>query len=305
MGALIRLLKLIYHFLKDIVYTIPYAVFLIDLYHIRNGRKKEDIALDKIGKKGFKVYDVSDLYNELKKHNHKICHIIGLGWSLLDSLFKIEENSFVIGMNYGALLDISFDLYFVEQGMCDEEETSLRKRFLNEVVINQASQIYYKNAWGYKDVNYVIENYADNVKFLRSFSVHCENPNNLNHFLKMFLLKDKVYFRQYKSTIISSIALAKNAGFKIIVIHGLDFGGPYFYEVSSINSKKQTFIPPKNSLSRGRKVHQTANSSTGVKSIMPLLRYLLENEGIELYSATESSPLSEILPVYLTNINAE
>lgn len=116
--------------------------------------------------------------------------------------------------------------------------------------------------------------------------------------MEKFLRYDPIYLRQYKSTVISSIAFAKNIGFKNIVIHGLDFGGQYFYELDNFPEEKKKYIPPETSLSRGKKVHQTAGSVCGTNDVLAHIRDILYKQDIHLFSATNDSPSSKILKVY-------
>ena len=298
---MMNLFKTAYHFLLRLVYFFVPIVFLIDFYNIYVGKYKENKALKIIQKRGYKVFNVSEIYESITPHRSKICHIVGLGWSLNCSKHLIKDDGFVIGMNYGALSDLKFDLYFVEQGLCDDVEAALRVRFIDEVVSKQATKIYYKNAWGPRKVEYVISNYAQRVTFLHSYSISCGHVKTAKFFMRLFLKKDNRYLKQYKSTVITSIALAKNAGFKKIVIHGLDFGGPYFYEDQSIQSDKIKFIPPLNSLSRGKTVHHTAVAKTGIQQAIPIIKLLLHREGVELLAASEMSPLAKMLDVFDDN----
>ena len=93
--------------------------------------------------------------------------------------------------------------------------------------------------------------------------------------------------RQYKSIALTAIASAKNSDSKKIVIHGLDFDSPYFYEEQNIHSEKIKFIPPIYSLSRGKTVLCTAVTKSGVQQTISIIKHLLHQEGIDLLAASE------------------
>ncbi|MBN2821345.1 MAG: hypothetical protein JXP36_20405 [Bacteroidales bacterium] len=289
------LLKPSYFFLKRLVYAISFLAWVLDRRKDRINKRKEENALKLIADKGNYVFDVSWIYSAFKDQTYKTCHIIGGGWSLNKSILSIGKDDFVIGMNYSALADIDFDLYFVEQGLTEEAETKIRVEFLEKVIKKQAKTVFFKNAFGPKGIKYVLDNYGGKVNFIRSFAIHCSNDQNIIHSAQRFVKSDPVYLKQFRSTVLSSIVLAKNIGFKKIIIHGLDFGGAYFYEDQEPSDKKKKYIPPKTSLSTGKTIHQTVSKSCGVDKMIASLAVEFNKEGVKLLSATSLSPLNKIL----------
>lgn len=291
---------IIYHRIQNICYSIAPMAYVLDYKKKLLTQKKENLALMSISKKGYEILDIEPVYQRFRHRKNDICHIIGGGWSLNLSKNKIKSGDFVIGMNYSALVDLKFDVYFVEQGICDDEETRIRIKFIDDVVSKQADVIYYKNAWGYHDIEYVIKNYAKRVQFIKSYPLFCSNIRNANKMLNTFLKYDPVYLKQYRSTVISSIAFAKNIGFKKIVLHGMDFGGLYFYEEKEPEGKRQ-YIPPKSSLSVGKQKHQTVLNACGVDIMLPIINKLLQRENVNLFTGSLKSPSSKYLNVYESN----
>ena len=53
------------------------------------------------------------LIDKYRNHSGKVCHIIGSGYSLNDSIAKIKKNDFVMGFNFAALANLDFDLFFL------------------------------------------------------------------------------------------------------------------------------------------------------------------------------------------------
>jgi hypothetical protein len=288
-------LKAAYHFLKDVIYSSATLSSILDKRIVKKGKEQENRCLNYLKEKGYPVYDVKAIYDQFKHEKYKTCHIIGGGWSLNHSIDKIDCDDFVIGMNYAALAEIKFDLYFIEQGLCDENETRLRVDFLDNVISKQAKKIYFKNTYGPYGMEYVMKNYAGKVNFLRSFAIHCSNEKNLSRTMESLLEYDPKYMRQYRSTIISSIAIAKNIGFKKIVIHGLDFGGKYFYEETLSSKEKRKYLPPPTSLSVGGVKHQTVSSACGADKAVVKLNKLLQEDDVILSSGCIESPLFSLL----------
>jgi hypothetical protein len=280
--------------------AVPVFSLTAEKKRVRNNQTREDAFLDTIQSRNYEVKEIGQLYKEISSETHKTCHIIGLGWSLNDSKDSISnQDSFIIGMNYAALSDLKYDLYFLEQGICDDNETKLRKTILEKEIIHKAKRIYFKNTSGHKEIDYILSNYGRNVTYMRNYVIICRNSKNLKYWMKELLCYDSRYLKQYKSTITAAIAFAKNAGFKKIVIHGLDFGGAYFFDdKDQVKPEMLKYIPPKTSQSSSKKVHQTAASSTGIQFAIPIIKEILVKEGVQLFAATEKSPLSRILDVY-------
>ena len=93
----------------------------------------------------------------------------------------IAMNDYVMGMNYGILSDIKYDLYFIEQGLCDDQELRLRIKIIDELLISGNINLYFKNIYGPKGLKYVVDNYGERVKFLSSYSLFCSNKYLLRY----------------------------------------------------------------------------------------------------------------------------
>lgn len=272
-----------------------------DFYKFYSNRKREDLCLEKIKNKGGVVITVDDVIGKISNEKDKVCHIIGLGATLNKSRDIIDfENDFLIGMNYGALAkNISYDLYIFEPGNADIDETNIKTELLKTISSNKSTLTIIKNISGVLSFD-IIEKYYKNIApFVKSIVIRCSSPLTLHYWLKRLLKNDGVYFRQYKSTIISAISLAVNAGFKKIVIHGLDFGGAYFFDDKKyIHENMYHLCPPKKSESQTKPIHATAKDKTGAKQSIIVLNELLRKKGIQLYSPIKDIPLSNYLPVY-------
>jgi len=294
-SIMIKFGKWTYHFIKKSLYSFPVISYYLDDLKSKKLKQKENKALDALQSKGFNVYKAEYIYNLFKNEKHKTCHIIGGGWSLNDSIHKIKKDDFVIGMNYSALADIDFDLYFIEQGLSDENETKIRVEFLEKIIKKQAKYVFFKNAYGNHCIDEIIKFYGGKVDFIRTYPLFCKNNSNASRLVSNLIKADNIYLKQFRSTIITSLIFAINLGFKEIIIHGLDFGGKYFYESSEIKESKRKYLPPQKSLSRGQKIHQTTLGVCGIELIISEILNMLSNKETRVKSGSSISPLTKII----------
>jgi hypothetical protein len=105
--------------------------------------------------------EVTKLISKTKKNS--TCHIIASGYTARDNLASINKNDYVIGFNFSALIDINFDLYFIE---CADKQGEVESIYsLQMDVISEAESriqdLILKNIWE-KKVN--IEYYENYLK---------------------------------------------------------------------------------------------------------------------------------------------
>jgi hypothetical protein len=256
-------------------------------------------------KLGVKLLSLQDL-PPVEVSSYDACHIIGSGWSLAHSLSKAHDTkAFVVGFNFSCLAGLPWDVYFVEFGgsTCIDIARAQVKA-LDDLVLPHTSRVYFKNLWESKnELSVAKELYGNRVSFIRDIYLKCLNQDYLEDTARSVLAKDDVYLRQYESTIVSCIAYAKLLGFKKIVLHGLDFGGGYFFDLPEFSHNWNYRPPAENKVAysssqRSGGKHSTSKGNVGVSSILPFVRKVLNEDNIELYCATEVSPSSNVLPVY-------
>lgn len=245
-----------------------------------------------------------------KKHQKsKICHIVGSGWSVEESkkIISSQPKDFVIGFNFSCLLGVKFDIYMLEFGgqACKEIAASQKKAFDRFVNKNNTTTLF-KNLWEDKnDIKYAYNLYGDDVYYVRDISIPCFHERYLPQSISKLFEKNVKYFMQFKSTVTTCISVARYLGFKEIVLHGIDFGGGYFFDRAEYNDY-ELFKPPvgdnshayRASIRAKDSVHPTAASASGVKNALPVIREKLLEEGISLYCASSSSPCAKVLPVF-------
>lgn len=294
-------------YIRDYLYfKNRYTSILIDYININIRKKKENKLLRQIEDNGGNIINSQELVNIIKKENDKICHIVGLGGSLNNSKELIDtKNAYIIGMNEAAISGLKFDLYLMEPGDGSDNRTKRQTAIIDDLINRDDTLILMKNVYicENKGIGYLKENYLKKLSFIQNLGIVCGNDRNITHWCKRVLRFNSKYILQYKSTVVTAIAIAKNAGFKTIILHGVDFGGKYFYE-DSIYSEYEKYIPPINSRyshflnNKENLIHPTSNKKSGMEKILLILNKILEHDGITLYSATESSPLSDIIKVY-------
>jgi len=245
------------------------------------------------------------LLNSLTINDDSVCHIVGSGWSLNFSCLNIKSDDTVIGFNRAARCPfVKFNIYFVEIGSWKLNSLSLTQiELVRNVLSKQTKFVFFKNIWAFRNnIDFIISYWGNAVSYIRDYSINCLSVHNLKDSLEFFLEDDDNYLKQFCSSALTSVWFAKYLGFKKIVLHGIDFGGPYFYDIEGYNNREtiQMLSLSNNitiDISAGG-VHPTAQLPIGLKNSLPILHALLSDQGIYLYSATKHSPLSSILPVF-------
>lgn len=293
-------------FAQNLKYKYKFSSLLFDYFNINRRFRKENKFLKELSGLGASVLFAEELYNNISKEAEKVCHIIGLGWSLNDSIGVIDKNnSFVIGMNNAAISGLKFDLYLMEPGGCTPERTYIQKKIINDLLNLEKERILMKNIYTCEQnkLKYLIDSYVDKLSFIHNIGITCGNEKNLNYWIKKLMYRDIKSIKQYRSTVITAILIAKNAGFKKIVIHGVDFGGEYFYD-AEIFKNKESYKPPQNEKyklykkSKNTLIHPTANKKMGIQQVLPIFQDRLADKGVSLLCASKKSPLSKILRIY-------
>lgn len=242
----------------------------------------------------------------------KICHITCSGWSLNSSQSYISSSDYVIGCNFAALSDLSFDAYFIERGGWTVESISLSQlRLVVNVIAKQTDLIIFKNTWDpHNSPGFCRTHLSEFVRFLIDIPLSCYSKEDVYKNVNRALSNKAFYLLQLKSSLLAMICLAKQTGFTTIVIHGLDFGGEYFFHSHDYKGSTK-YLPPSDSSPCSYKksersvIHSTAQElqsrahfSPSTQSIISAANSILLKDGISLYAATDISPLSAILPVY-------
>ena len=255
--------------------------------------------------------DLVEAVTHSKLKSSGVCHIIGSGWSLLNSLYKVSPNDYVIGFNYSGMCDLSFDLYIAEFGGYSVSNAS----FDHLKIATQLSKtdnntlILFKNIWQDKnEIPFLNKYWVGNASFVRDRIYPLPRKQHLSRVLNMMLNDTSRFFPQCVSTVIFSIILAYKAGFTSVVLHGVDFGGQYFYE--SDHFSPAINVSPSNTSQSGVYGFQSATSrhptSLGRVTLQDLILTLSEiflANARSLSCGSSLSPSSRLLPVYKSSFD--
>lgn len=244
-----------------------------------------------------------EVLRRLGGRRNDVCHILGSGWSLIDGLQKISTDDTVYTCNMGGLLNIDYDLWFVEFAKFGNDrigQISLLQRQVIEARATSIKNIIFKNIWQDKlDWNYINKNYQIPYAILKD--VHFPiSPSRVTseELIEELLFPPRDIVLQHSSTVLTMILFAFWHGFKEIVVHGLDGEGRYYFQ------KDETVIPDHLSTSfrslfpysddAMEKRHQ---SNDLVGPFILDLRKKMEDFGVLLQCAAPTSPLSRYLDV--------
>ncbi|WP_342654839.1 hypothetical protein [Pseudomonas sp. F3-2] len=281
---------------------VPLQLFIADAFWVLWESKVQLYRVGRLRKAGMVEFKVSDQHS-LKSD----CHILASGWSLNYTFSSIPRPAaFVIGFNYSFLKCSDPDLHFVECASCKNQRflhgSVLLYSGLKKLKAFDHSRVIFKNISELKNsVGMVVGLYGDNALFMKDRHFRIFSPEGVPYVLKKALAERSV-LPQAVSSVVSMILLARNMGFKNIVVHGLDFGGPHFYGGSpdAMIFDDAADIGPVPLSDDLATPHKTAIGENGVgtRTLLTQLKRSLEREGVTLLSASKISPSSEVLGVW-------
>ena len=274
---------------------------------IQEKKYKVDLYSEYLTKNGCKIICPDNIYSRLEKDNHRICHIIGSGWSLNDGLYKIRKDDFVMGFNFAGYADIHFNFYFVEFcGFSNEllkNKSALQINLIQNFISKDTKNIFFKNLWEDKnDIQSISKIYKD-FFIVKDYLLDTKNIRR-EHLVSTLLLKDNSYIKQAHSTSITCILTAYHSGFKKIILHGIDFIGPHFFKLPEFSNPRRLPLPMmkyRHSSIQSNNKKQYIIPGHGVYNqaqILGILGDTLKDNNIELMTASAISPSSQLLPIY-------
>ena len=260
-------------------------------------------------KSNLKILNYGDLVDIIKIKSNEVstCHIIASGSSVLDSYKKINKNDIVIGFNFSALLDIKFDLYFVEIGTEDQQLLSIVsdvQHHLLKTNMTKIKKVIYKNIWEKKiDISYISRKYSCPIIAVKDIYLNTTWSEydflDAKIIVKNLLSLDEEYMKQSFTTTLTCLILAIHCSFKEVIIHGWDFFGPHFY--CSDDFEWPSGLPQSN-IEYLKKVSNNSNIHLTFEKKLLIVLKQLKNKSktlkINIYSASNKSYLSNIFPVY-------
>jgi len=228
-----------------------------------------------------KIYTYKALVQNIKKRND-VCHVIATGHSAIDSYKAgvVQPGDYIIGLNFAAFLPYTFDFYFFEHTFGTSDAHIANTKALTGLLHKRKEHLpnlVYKNACrAFPDsMAKLIPGIKFSVVFDRIIYYPCT---------KKLFARPSFIMPQYGSSSITAIMLAYHAGFKNIVVHGLDFSGPHIYHDPEL--QEQTGVDaPKPYVSNDVK-HLTAD---GQESILPELMLKFAEKNVNIFCASPDS----------------
>ena len=238
-----------------------------------------------------KIFTYKALVRSIQKRND-VCHVIATGSSAVDSYKAgvVQPDDYIIGLNFAAFLPYTFDLYFFEEPFGKSDFRISRGKSIAELLYKRKKylpNLVFKNACRVRPD--LMANTIPDIRFSVVYDRVFYYP-----IVKKFFTKPSVFMPQYCTSAISAVMLAYHAGFKNIVVHGIDFSGPHIYHDQELQEKTgldapHPYIPKDEPLSADAQAHQM---------IWPKLMQMFAKNNVQIFCASESSNFKKYAAVY-------
>jgi hypothetical protein len=240
--------------------------------------------------------------------------ILGSGSSInnynIEFLDHINKND-SIGFNFGMMMKLVPNYFVLEMG----RDKNISEKLFNN--INIVSNEYQNSCILVKDGDFQKHNLNDtnlveniSVKVLKVSSVPINKEKNFdylssyisNKYTKCTKKTNKVpTIYSKRATVFSLINFAHILGYKNIILCGVELdNNKYYYNDLRDELLSKGFLLPE--IYPEKKIHKTNDPKISEITIEKLIlfydRYILKENGIKLYTATNESVLAKNLPVY-------
>jgi len=262
-------LKLLIRHIRNDLLKLIVPRMLINIYRLKRRFPK------------MKVFTYKALVKTVQKRND-VCHIIATGSSAIDAYKAgvVKPGDYIIGINFAAYLPYTFDFYFFDDQFSMNDVHIAKTKNISELLNRRKDRIahlVYKNAARVTpDVMFQL---IPDLEFSVVFDKVFYYPN-----VRKLFARPSLIMPQYCSSTIISAMLAYHAGFKTIVMHGLDFTGPHIYHDKDL--QEQTGLDAPSPYVAKDVKHISAD---GQELIWPKLMKKFAEKGISIYCASSSS----------------
>lgn len=219
----------------------------------------------------------------------KRVHVLMPGSSVIESVGQIDSNDFVIGFNLASFLPVKLDLIFVENSNNTLYSSLQYKSCSFQAGLGSKTLI--KNLWMKerhdKDVLMAYNEFSEfviDVPLRPSFIAN-------KFFLKKWLLNADYAYSSFMSSSFFALNYLFLSGAKEIILHGIDFGGQYFWEVSDFLCVEDHRL--KNI--KSNKIHPTEIGRLAFSKIITYLVDSLRENEVEVYAANSEGSLGKLL----------
>jgi hypothetical protein len=236
-----------------------------------------------------------------------VCHIIGSGWSMPETLGSIDPADYVVGYNLAALTGRRFDAYHMER--IDERTPGINPFYRAMIEASGQDRAYIKNLHEPRARVEVINGHLDyGCVPYRTFSAGGYFRKGEERALCAYLLRGGGRFLlQYRSSLMLFCVLYALVGFRTIVLHGQDLSGPYFFDVADfplareLDPRARGVLPPKPaSLAEQHPIDRPFRDEPRIVDALPAMVEVLAEHGVALRCASANSPIARYCPVYRT-----
>ena len=237
--------------------------------------------------------------------DREVCHIVGSGWSLAESIGSIRPEDYVVGYNLAALTGRRFDAYHMER--IDERVPGINQFYRSMIEASGQDRAYVKNLYELRAsaevINYHLSYGCIPYKTMGAggyFGLGRERA------LCEYLLRGGgSYLLQYRSSLMLFAVLYALAGFRTLVLHGQDLSGPYFFDVVEFPLARELapracgILPSEPApLTALHPIDQPFRNEPRIVDVLPAMVEVLAERGVALTCATGSSPIAAYCPVY-------
>jgi hypothetical protein len=233
-----------------------------------------------------------------------VCHIVGSGWSLVDSMSAVRSGDYVVGYNLAALSGMNFDAYYSERA--NRRVPGINSFYREMLGLAKVRNPYVKNLYergaSPEVINFHIK---DGAIPLKTFNVGGYFKRGEERALANYLLDGGgPFFLQYRSSLMLLIVIYAKLGFRRILLHGHDLSGPYYFDVGEfelakrLNPRHHGILPSDiPSLDEGHIINQAFAKESRLTDMLPVFAHVLLERGVALCAASAKSPIARLIPV--------
>ena len=221
--------------------------------------------------------------------SRSVVHVIMPGSSCLDTALNIPDGDIVIGFNFSALLPIKYDYIFIENANDGDYSD-----------IQYAACLYHSNYGAVSLMKNMWMPDRFSMRRLTSYSSFGElvldiplRPRIIasRSMIKRWLLNKSYAYSSFLSSTFFALNYLYCSGCKEVILHGVDFGGSYFWELTNDICVDASRVA-------GYKSKPTHSTELGVTPFSRLIVELvceLRGQGVRVRAASDTGVLGRLL----------
>ncbi|MCQ2047195.1 Uncharacterised protein [Stutzerimonas stutzeri] len=218
-----------------------------------------------------------------------VAHVIMPGASCLDTALAIPDGDVVIGFNFSALLPIKYDYIFIENANDSDYSDIQYAACLYHS--NNGAVTLIKNIWMPDRFSmHRLASYSSFGKLVLDIPLR-PRVIAVRPIIRRWLLNKSYAYSSFLSSTFFALNYLYCSGCKEVVLHGVDFGGPYFWELTNdicVDAERVAAY-------KSRPTHATELGATPFSRLIVELADELRAQGVTLRAANESGVLGCLL----------